>query len=137
MKLATLCSTIVAVTAFVGPAMAHHSFAMFDQEKTITVNGTVKEFEWSNPHAWMHMVVTGQGGKTEEWSFEMGSVGQLVRAGWKADTVKPGDKLKMVMHPLKDGSRGGQYVSAFTADGHRYDEVVPVGNAPNDGNIPK
>ena len=83
------------------------------------------------------MVIVGADGKATEWGFEMGSVGQLVRGGWKQDTVKPGDKLTMTMHPLKDGSRGGQYVSALTADGHRYNEIVPGGNAPPDGNVLK
>ena len=132
-----LPSAVAAAFVLHMPAFAHHSFAMFDQEKTVTMTGTVKEFEWSNPHAWMHMVVVGADGKSTDWSFEMGSVGQLARAGWKIDTVKPGDKLTMAMHPLKDGSRGGQYVYAITADGHRYPEIVPGNHALSDGNVPR
>ena len=135
MKSIAFRGVIVAATAFAVPALAHHSFAMFDQEKMITLSGTVKEFERSNPHAWMHMVIAGADGKNADWSFEMGGVGQLTRQGWTQDTVKPGDKLTIIMHPLKDGSRGGQYVAAITADGHRYDEVIT--NAPPSSNVPK
>jgi len=105
-----------AMAAFAAPALAHHSFAMFDHEKTITVSGTVKEFEWTNPHAWIH-IVAEEAGKPVEWSFEMGSVGQVTAQGWKRDTIKPGDKISVEGHPLKDGSRGGQYRSVTLANG--------------------
>ncbi len=107
-----------AIVVFALPAYAHHSFAMFDHEKTITVTGTLKEFEFTNPHCWLHInVVDAETGKTLDWSFEMGSVGQIQAQGWKADTVKPGDKITIEAHPMKDGSRGGQYQSAKLSDG--------------------
>jgi hypothetical protein len=97
---------------------AHHSFAMFDHDKTITVSGTLKEFEFTNPHCWLHIDVADPAtGRTVEWAFEMGSVGQVAAQGWKADTVKPGDKITIEAHPMKDGSRGGQYQSAKLPDG--------------------
>jgi uncharacterized protein DUF6152 len=99
------------------PALAHHSFAMFDHEKTQTISGTVKEFEWTNPHAWIHIVAADEKGAPTDWSFEMGSVGQIAAQGWKSDTIKPGDKITVTMHPLKDGSHGGQYMNATLADG--------------------
>ena len=109
MKLKAISVLICAIGAFAGPALAHHSFAMFDHEKTMTLSGTVKEFEWTNPHAWIHIVAMDEKtGKLVEWSFEMGSVGQVAAQGWKSDSVKPGDKITVQMHPLKDGSRGGQ-----------------------------
>lgn len=105
------------------PALAHHSFAMFDHEKTISISGTLKEFEWTNPHAWLHVVATDEKtGRPVEWSFEMGSVGQISAQGWKADSVKPGDKITIMGHPLKDGSRGGQYRSVTFADGRKIEQ---------------
>jgi hypothetical protein len=112
------------------PAFSHHSFSMFDHEKTVTVSGLVKEFEYTNPHAWLHiMSVDEKTGRPVEWSFEMGGVGQITAQGWKPDSVKPGDKISVQMHPLKDGSRGGQYLNATLADGRSFKNP---GNAAND-----
>ena len=111
----------IALAAFGIQAQAHHSFAMFDHEKTITVSGTLKEFEWTNPHCWLHVSAVDAGtGRTVEWAFEMGSVGQVAAQGWKADIVKPGDKITVEAHPMKDGSRGGQYDSAKLSDGRTF-----------------
>jgi len=115
-----VCTAVVAGVLAV-PIEAHHSFAMFDQEKTITVDGTLKEFEWTNPHCWLHLnVVDRATGKTSEWAFEMGSIGQIAAQGWKADTVKVGDKIAVDAHPMKDGSRGGQYQGARLSDGRSF-----------------
>ena len=108
----------LAAPPLVTPALAHHTFAMFDHDKRVSVNGTVKEFEWTNPHSWMHLVVPGNDGKAEEYSFEMGSTGTLTHDGWKADTVKPGDKISVLMHPYKDGTLGGQEITVTLAGGH-------------------
>jgi hypothetical protein len=105
------------VLAMATPALAHHSFSMFDREKAITVTGTVKEYEWSNPHVWIHVLATDENGTAREWGFEMQSVQQDAAAGWRADTVKPGDKISIEYHPLKDGSRGGQLMSATLENG--------------------
>lgn len=106
------------LAGIVAPAYAHHSFAMFDGTKTLTMTGTLKELEWSNPHAWIRVEVadatTGQG---EEWSFEMGSPGQLGAKGMKPDSIKPGDKIVIKAHPMKDGSHGGQFMTVAFADG--------------------
>lgn len=119
LKIAACSAVIVGVLAV--QLHAHHSFAMFDQEKTITVDGTLKEFEWTNPHCWLHVnVVDRASGKTSEWAFEMGSIGQIAAQGWKADTVKVGDKLTVDAHPMKDGSRGGQYQGARLSDGRSF-----------------
>src|SRR5262250_2805637 len=114
---AKLLCIALALAAIATPAQGHHSFAMFDREKTITVSGTLKEFEWTNPHCWLHINVVDPNGKTLEWAFEMGSIGQVTQQGWKMDTVKPGDKITIDAHPMKDGSRGGQYQSAKLGDG--------------------
>src|SRR5262245_19478537 len=100
---------------------AHHSFAMFDHEKKITVSGTLKEFEWTNPHCWLHIAsVDTSTGRTQEWSFEMGSIGQIAQQGWKTDTVKAGVKITIDAYPMKDGSRGGQYLAAKLEDGRSF-----------------
>ena len=99
------------------PAFAHHSFAMFDAGKTVTVTGTVKEFEWSNPHVWIHLLAPDASGKPVEWGFEMQAIAQDMAGGWRPDSVKAGDKVSIDFHPLKDGTRGGQLVSAILANG--------------------
>jgi hypothetical protein len=108
MKRTLLSFAALAASLIALPSSAHHSFAMFDQTKLTKVEGTVKELEYINPHAWLH-IVAQQNGKPVTWSFEMGSVGQLTRDGWKRDTVKAGDKIAVTFHPLKDGSHGGQF----------------------------
>jgi hypothetical protein len=128
----------LAATMFAAPALAHHSFAMFDREKAISVSGVVKEYEWTNPHAWVHVMVADAGGKAVEWSFEMQSIAQDTRAGWRADSVKPGDKISVEFHPLKDGTRGGQLMAATLADGKRLGPPPPDGFlsvTPGDGGI--
>ena len=123
-RILVLGGVLVSLTA---PALAHHSFAMFDREKVANMSGTVKEYEWTNPHAWVHVMVADANGKAFEWSFEMQSVAQDTRAGWRADSVKPGDKISVEFHPLKDGTRGGQLMSAVLANGKR------LGPPPADG----
>ncbi|MGH8240430.1 MAG: DUF6152 family protein [Steroidobacteraceae bacterium] len=98
------------------PAAAHHSGAMFDDHKSITLNGTVRVFQWTNPHCWIQLVVPTQKGHAE-WSVEMGAPMELFRNGWRPGTLKAGDEVTVVIHPMRDGSSGGLYVSAIAADG--------------------
>jgi hypothetical protein len=127
-KIAGLLAVAAVVAAAALCAEAHHSFAMFDQEKMITVSGTLKEFEFTNPHCWLHVnVVDPVTGRAVEWAFEMGSVGQIAAQGWKADTVKPGDKITIDAHPMKDGSRGGQYQAARLSDGRAFKQPPAAG----------
>ena len=107
----------VAAIAATAPALAHHSFSMFDSGKTLSINGTVKEFELTNPHAWLYVVTTDAKGEVIEWGIEMGGPGAIGRSGWRPDTVKPGDKIVVEIHPLKDGTHGGQFLNAKLADG--------------------
>lgn len=93
------------------PAFAHHSFAMFDNQKDLTLEGTIKEFQWTNPHSWIQVMVKDESGKEVEWSIEGGSPNSLRRNGWQRTSLKPGDKVVVVTHPLKDGSPGGSLVS--------------------------
>jgi hypothetical protein len=119
MKIGVPAIAALALSAVSGAALAHHSFAMFDPEKLLTQTGTVKEFEWTNPHVWLHIVVPDQSGKAFEYSFEMQAVAQAMSGGWRPDTVRPGDKVMIEYHPLKDGSRGGELVAATMPDGKR------------------
>jgi hypothetical protein len=99
------------------PAFAHHSFAMFDRQKEITLKGTVKEFQWTNPHSFIQIEVVDPQGASASYSIEMNSPNNLTRQGWKSTALKPGDKVTVVMNPLRDGARGGLFVSVMLADG--------------------
>ena len=113
------------------PAAAHHSFAMFDAEKTVTLKGTVREFEWQNPHVWLEMnVIDPATGKPVKYSLEMGSVARSTYDGWKKDTVRPGDPITATMHPLKDGSRGGMYLSVELPSGQKFGRTGPAVGRP-------
>src|SRR5258705_13967622 len=83
------------------------------------MTGIVKECDWTNPDVWIHVMVADAAGKPVEWSFEMQAIATNAALGWRADSVKPGDKVSVDFHPLKDGSRGGQLVAATLADGKR------------------
>jgi len=119
MKVQVLTFAALAFSLSAGPSLAHHSFAMFDPDKTITQTGVVKEFEWTNPHVWLHIVAPDNSGKQVEWSFEMQAVAQATSGGWRPDIVKPGDKVSVEFHPLRDGSRGGELIAATLPDGKR------------------
>jgi hypothetical protein len=117
MKSRILALGCVAALALSAPAFGHHSFAMFDSDKTVELEGTVKEFQWTNPHSWLQVLVTDGAGQEIEWSLELGSPGSLARNGWRPRSVVPGDKIVFSMHPLKDGSAGGQFLTATLPDG--------------------
>jgi hypothetical protein len=100
-----------------GSAWAHHSFAMFDRDKEVTLVGEVKDFQWANPHVWLQLVTQDEATQSAEWSIEMASVNILARQGWKRTSFKPGDRVTVVIHPLRDGSHGGSLIRATTAAG--------------------
>ena len=110
----TLAAVAVLTAA---PVLAHHSFAMFDTKKTITLKGTIKEFQWTNPHSWVQINVPDAQGKPVEWSIEMGSPNMLSRNGWRPSTLKAGDKVELITNPMKDGSPGGAMVKITVPDG--------------------
>ena len=106
-----------ALLMLAGPAFAHHSFAMFDYNKEITITGELKDLQWTNPH--IHIIVNvpnGRGG-VAEWDVEGGTPGNLRRTGWSRDVIKPGEKVSIAIHPLKDGTTGGMLVTAKKGDG--------------------
>ena len=117
MKLNALGLAGIAVAMSAIAAIAHHSFAMFDAQKSMTLEGTVKEFQWTNPHSWILLMVDNAEGKAEQWAIEMGGPAGLARQGWRPKTLTPGMKVKTVIHPLRDGANGGQFMAVTLPDG--------------------
>jgi hypothetical protein len=105
------------VGAYAGPAGAHHSAAMYDEAKTVTVEGVVKEWEYANPHVHLFLIAKDAAGHPLEWTFEYGGASRLARAGVKRSTFKPGETLTIRTHPLRDGRPGGSLVEISRADG--------------------
>lgn len=99
------------------PIAAHHSGAMFDNSRSVTLNGTVKTFQWTNPHCFIQLIVPGPKGEPAEWSVEMGSPFEVFRTGVRPATLKAGDKITVVVHPIRDGGRAGLFVSATGPNG--------------------
>jgi hypothetical protein len=114
----TRIAAVAGATLVVAPdAQAHHSYAMFDMQATKTITGTVKDFEWTNPHTWLWVYVTNASGAQEQWGIEGMSPNFLGRRGWSRSTLKPGDKVTLDSHPLRTGERGGSFVSATLPNG--------------------
>ena len=109
--------TVLLAAACATGAQAHHSFAMFDQDKVVTVSGEVREFQWTNPHCWIQLVVADPDGKTNEWSIELGAPSGLLRQGWTSKSLQPGDRISVRVHPLRDGTLGASFMSATRDDG--------------------
>jgi hypothetical protein len=128
MKASNLLSAAAATTAIVGlllatSAGAHHSPAVFDRTQTRTLEGVVTNFSWSNPHSWIHVDVTGEDGSVENWTIEMNPATILARGGWRRNSVEPGDRVTVHVHPLRTDERGGQFVALTKEDGTALGEV--------------
>ena len=106
-----------------GGASAHHSFAMFDQNRQVSIAGTVKSFQWTNPHAFIELEAPD--GKL--WSVELNSPNNLVRQGWKRTALKPGDKVTVVLNPLRDGQAGGLFNAVTLPNGQVLGNAKPTG----------
>ncbi len=92
-------------------AHAHHSFAMFDFTKVVTITGTVKEFQWTNPHVVLWVNVPGKDPKKPDlWYLEMTSPGNLTRGGWSRKALNAGDKVEVELNPLRNGDLGGALI---------------------------
>jgi hypothetical protein len=109
-------TTLAGALLFCGCVSAHHSYAMFDFKQTLTLKGVIREFQWTNPHCFLQVSVTDKGA-TREWSLEMSSPADIYRKGWRPGSLKPGDKVSVVIHPTRDGSSGGSLVTAIGPDG--------------------
>lgn len=99
------------------PAQAHHSMAMFDMNKTVTLKGTVRQFQWTNPHCYIQLMVKEASGAEKEWSLEMGAPMYLYAKGWRPTILKPGAAVTIVINPLRNGEPGGVVLTATSADG--------------------
>ena len=118
LRSAWLSLTLSALSLGADSAWAHHSATMFEPKKVMTFDAVVKEFQWTNPHSWLQVVAkNGKDGGYAEWSVEMGPSVGLWRSGWKPHSLKGGDKIKVSLHPLKDGTYGGRLVSVTMPDG--------------------
>ncbi|MGY9105243.1 MAG: DUF6152 family protein [Alphaproteobacteria bacterium] len=115
-SLAGLAALIATPALLSAPAMAHHSHAMFDFGSDVEISGTVKEFRWTNPHSWLHIMVE-ENGAAVEYAIEMGALAGLVRMGWAPTSVVPGDVVTVSMHPLFSGEPGGELRYIVLPDG--------------------
>jgi hypothetical protein len=106
-QLAALSASVALVMA--SGAAAHHSFAMFDQDNPLELEGTVQEFKFTSPHTFIHLAVKGEDGSTTVWNLEGGPPSFLVRDGWSKSTLKPGDEVRMTVEPLRSGAPGGAW----------------------------
>ena len=122
MKIVRLALLIPALVAAALPAAAHHSYSMFDMNRKVVLDATVARFKWQNPHAFIDADVVARG-RTERWAIEMTSPNNLVQAGWKRTSLNPGDRVKIHVQPLRNGSRGGAYAGIEFADGSTLGDV--------------
>jgi hypothetical protein len=112
-----LTRVLAVALLFAGTAFAHHSRAMYEPTKSVTVEGVVKDVAYKNPHIWVNLIVKDPQKGDQVWGMEGGNLGGLYRMGWTQDTVKAGDKIKMEVHPMRDGMPGGQILRVTLADG--------------------
>jgi hypothetical protein len=125
MRVRLACAGVLAFSA-AGIAQAHHSFAMFDTSKKVTVTGTVRQFQWTNPHCYIQLIAKDKSGKEVEWSMEMGAPMYLYSNGWRPRTLKAGDKVSVTINPLRNGQPGGVVIDASTADGKPLGKGKPL-----------
>lgn len=127
----TILATMLGCAALAPAALAHHSFAMFDQAKQVSLKGTVTDFQWTNPHAFIHVEITTDGGAKETWDIELNSPNNLKRQGWSSGSVKVGDKVTLVANPLRDLShKGGLFVAVTLPDGSILGDATRAGGGP-------
>ena len=127
--------SILLLLADAGSALAHHSFAMFDHSRTLTLKGEVTKFQWTNPHAILEIDVPGSGGPgspgnpgdgATHYTLELTSINMMQRLGWRSNFIKAGDKVKAVMAPLLNGEHGGLLLEVTLADGKTLEPGVPA-----------
>lgn len=116
---------LAAVLLASAAAPAYHSPSMFDGQKILTLKGTVREFQWTNPHCYIQLVVTNEAGAAQEWSLEMGAPVYLYNLGLRPSTLKPDDVLTATVVPLRSGAPGGLVMQIETADGRKFGGAPP------------
>ena len=117
-----------ALLALAVPAFAHHSFAMYDHTRTVTLKGEVTKFQWTNPHAYLEVDVKQKDGTTKHYSIEMTSINMMQRLGWRSNMIKAGDLVKVTVSPLLNGEAGGLMLDVTLPDGKKLEPGVPAVN---------
>lgn len=115
-----IAAGLLATMMVSSPVMAHHSYAMFDNSKEIVLTGTVQEFDYSGPHAWVYLVVADNQGQAVKWSLECRSPEELARQGLRSVDIKPGDKLSATVYAARNGSKYGAVIRVDTANGKHF-----------------
>jgi uncharacterized protein DUF6152 len=123
----TGCAVLIAL-ALASPVFAHHSFAMYDHTKTITIRGEVTKFQWTNPHAYLEVDVKQKDGTIKHYSIEMTSINMMQRLGWRSNMIKAGDLVKVTVSPLLNGEAGGLMLDVTLPDGRKLEPGVPAVN---------
>jgi hypothetical protein len=113
----TVLATMLVGSLLASVSHAHHSIAAFDRNNPVSLSGTVKEFKYTNPHTWIYIMVPDGKGGEQQWELEGGSVNMVVRQGWTKDTLKAGQKVKLMIAPRKDGDAGGEWLRVLEVDG--------------------
>jgi hypothetical protein len=119
---------VLAVLALAAPVFAHHSFAMYDHTRTITIKGEVTKFQWTNPHAYLEVDVKQKDGTLKHYSIEMTSINMMQRLGWRSNMIKAGDLVKVTVSPLLNGEAGGLMLDVTLPDGRKLEPGVPAVN---------
>ena len=117
-----LAAVLLAPLPALMPALAHHSYSMFDMDKTVAMQATVVRFKWQNPHAFIEIDADSRGG-TERWAIEMTSPNNLAQEGWRRTSLKPGDKIRLWIHPLRSGAKGAAYAGVRLPSGATLGDV--------------
>ena len=125
MKAKVLALAGIIVAAPMTSVKAHHAFARFDANREVMLQGTVKEFQWTNPHAWIVLTVDRKG-RPEQWAIEMSGSSGLAREGWQPKTLTPGMAVTATIRPLRDGTNGGQFLEITLPDGTMLGRAAPA-----------
>ena len=120
-----LTSVLAAAMALAvsSPAWSHHSHAMFDHDKEVTITGTVSQWIFRNPHVFLYVDAKNAAGETITYTVEMSNIANMLKVGFGATTFKAGDTVTVTMHPLADGRPGGNYIVATSADGKQFGRI--------------
>lgn len=121
-----MVTALCSVSLFAAATLAHHSPAVFDRTRMITIEGVVTTFSWSNPHSWIHLDVADENGDVSNWTVEMNPATILARGGWRRNTLQPGDEVTVIVYPLRENEPGGQFISLTLPDGTTMGEVPAV-----------
>jgi hypothetical protein len=122
-------SSLLVAAAGAGPALAHHSFAMFDHDHQVKLSGTVEYFQWTNPHVYIKLDAPDAQGKVKSYTIECANPGLLDRAGWKWNMIKVGDKVTAIIAPLRTGEPGGLLKQITLPDGRKFNNGPAAGEA--------